>query len=205
MPVVQVPHNNAPTKSQSGISIKTSEPKLPQGTPQSESNKQPAPVMGEIGKLPSMPSMAGNIPRLDEAIPSTGKYEVTEESDFTIYLHLKKYSGRWLLMNRADETTDEHSVTFRMWTYNEMIEMKKMATSYDLRKKMHEVDNDLLNRIKIQRLLKSWTFGNENKNLVIQHVGGKMTDEGWVAFTKLQPNIAQYIITEMNYVLEYNR
>ncbi len=197
-----MPHKNTQLP-QSGLKIEKAVSNVE--SVNTDAKKPPAPVMGDIGKLPSMPSMSGNIPRLDEAIPGPGKYEVTDESDFTIYLHLKKYNGRWLLMNNADETTDEHSVTFRMWTYNEMIEMKKMATSYDLRKKMHEVDNDLLNRIKIQRLLKSWTFGGENKNLSIQHVGGKMTDESWVAFTKLQPNIAQYIITEMNMVLEYNR
>lgn len=179
-------------------------PSPSQSPRQTPPQQPPAPVPGDIGRMPLMPSMAGGVSRLDQAIPKKGKYEITDETDFTVELHLRKHKGRWILMNNPDSTTEDHSVTFRMWTYNEMVEMKKMATSYDLRKKMHEVDNDLLNRLKIQRLMKSWTFGEANKNLEIHHVGGTMTDESWVAFTKLQPNIALYIINEMNMVLEYN-
>ena len=166
----------------------------------------PAPPNSDIGKLPVAPNMVG-VNRVDDAYRKVtpGKYEVSSESDFTIEIHLKKHGGRWILMTGSDGTTDDHVVVFRMWTYNEMVEMKKMATSYDLRKKVHEIDNDLLNRLKITKLMKSWTFGKENKNLEVRHVGGFLDDESWVAFTKLQPNIAQYIIDEMNMVLEYNR
>ncbi len=173
--------------------------------PQNGRPNAPMSPNSDIGKMPVSQNMVGAT-RVDEAYrkATPGKYEISSESDFTIEVHLKKYKGRWILMNGSDDTTDDHSVVFRMWTYNEMVEMKKMATSYDLRKKVHEIDNDLLNRLKIQRLMKSWTFGRDNKNLEIQHAGGTMTDESWVAFTKLQPNIAQYILDEMNMVLEYN-
>ena len=158
-------------------------------------------------KMPQNPSSLASVAekRIDKSFDRPGKYEVSDESDFTIELFLKNYHGRWILMERADGTTENHKVVFRMWTYNEMVEMKKMATTFDLRKKVHELDNDLLNRLKIQRLLKSWTFGDSNERLRISHIGGVMTDESWTAFTRLQPNIAQYIIDQMNSVYEYNR
>ena len=93
---------------------------------------------------------------------------------------------------------------FRMWAYDEMVNLKKMATNYDPLKRIHMVDHDVLNRLKIQRLMVSWTFDKDNPRLRIQHVNGVMTDEGWKAFISLQPNISAYIIEEMNKVYEFN-
>jgi hypothetical protein len=61
-----------------------------------------------------------------------------------------------------------------------------------------------MNRLKIQRLLMSWTFDRDNPRLKIFHAGGVMTDESWQVFTKLQPNIISHIIDEMNKVYEFN-
>ena len=91
-----------------------------------------------------------------------------------------------------------------MWGYDEMVDMKKMATSYDATKRMHTIDNDLLNRLKVQKLIVSWTFGNDNPRLKIQHVNGVMTDESWNAFKLLQTNISTYLLDEMNKVYELN-
>jgi hypothetical protein len=91
-----------------------------------------------------------------------------------------------------------------MWTYDEMADMKKMATSYDGLKRVHMIDNDSLNRFKVQRLMVSWTFDRDNPRLRLQHVNGVMTDESWRAFASLQPNISTCIIEEMNKVFEFN-
>jgi hypothetical protein len=142
--------------------------------------------------------------RIDQALMKAGKFEITPEMNFTIKIFLKEMNGRWVLMNRAGVGTEEHEVVFRMWTYNEMIEMKKMSTNFDDKKRMHLTDNDMLNRLKIQRFMLSWTFDRDNPRLKIQHVHGVMTDEGWDAFIRLQPNIATYIIEEMNKVYDFN-
>lgn len=142
--------------------------------------------------------------RTDEKLMKPGKYEVSKDTTFTVNIYLKEKDGRWILMNGAGKGIETNSVVFRMWTYDEMIEMRKMATSFDAQKRIHMIDNDALNRLKIQRLMLSWTFDKDNTRLKIWHVGGVMTDESWNAFKNLQPNIATFIIDEMNKVYEFN-
>jgi hypothetical protein len=142
--------------------------------------------------------------RLDEAIMKPGKYEVTNEHTFKIDVNLFLKDSRWVLVEGRGKNVETHEVIFRMWTYEEMIELKKLATSFDPQKRLHMVDNDLLNRLKVQKLLVSWTFDKDNARLKMAHVNGVLTDESWTAFTKLQPNIVTHILDEMNRVYEYN-
>lgn len=142
--------------------------------------------------------------RLDEKLQTPGKYELTPDDTFTVTIYLKKIGKRWILAVQDDPDACMEEVVFRMWSYDELIEMRKMATNYDSMKRMHMVDHDAMNRLKIQKLLKAWTFEKDNPRLHIHHVNGVMVDESWTAFTKLQPNIATAIIERMNYVLEAN-
>ena len=130
--------------------------------------------------------------RVDEKLMKPGKYEITPETKFTITIHAKDKDGRWIIMTGPGKGIETNMVVFRMWTYNEMIEMRKMAISYDAGKRIHMIDNDALNRLKIQRLLVSWTFDKDNPRLRIQHVQGVMTDESWTAFVNIQTNISGF-------------
>jgi hypothetical protein len=143
-------------------------------------------------------------PRVDERLMKPGKFEITNDTTFTVWIHVKERDGRWIIMSGPAKGVESNNVVFRMWTYEEMIEMRKMATTYDSQKRIHMIDNDALNRLKIQRLMVSWTFDKDNPRLKIQHVNGVMTDEGWNAFIRLQPNIGSYVIDEMNKVYEFN-
>ena len=142
--------------------------------------------------------------RLDERLYKPGKYENTPDTTFKIQVHLKEKDGRWILMAAPGKGIESHTIVFRMWGYDEMVDMRKMATSYDAQKRLHMIDNDMLNRLKVQRLMVSWTFDRDNQRLRIQHVQGVMTDESWTAFKLLQPNITTYILDEMNKVYEFN-
>lgn len=142
--------------------------------------------------------------RIDTSLMGPGKYEIHDKVTFTICLYLQEKEGRWLLMRGPGKDIDTHEVIFRMWSYEEMIDMRKKATSYDIVKRVHMIDNDLLNRLKIQKFMLSWTFGEKNIRLTLHHVNGVLTDETWRSFTNLQPNISSYIIDEMNKVYEYN-
>lgn len=141
--------------------------------------------------------------RVDEQIMKTGKYQISKDIVFAVTIHLREKDGRWLIAS-GPKGAETHSVVFRMWTYDEMIEMRKKATTYDASKRMHMLDNDTLNRLKVQSLLVSWTFDRDNPNLKIHHVNGVMTDESWAAFASLQPNIASFILDEINKVYEFN-
>lgn len=140
--------------------------------------------------------------RTDEKLMAPGKYEVSPEDVFTIDLYLKQEGRRWILSGQ-DKNSCHETVTFRMWTYDEMVEMRKLATNFDPMKRIHLVDQDALNRMKVQRLVTGWTLDKDNPRLRIQHANGVLTDESWTAFSRLHPSISTFIIDSMNFVLEY--
>ena len=142
--------------------------------------------------------------RVDEKLMRPGRYEITKDTTFTIPIHAREKEGRWVLMTGPGKGIDTNAVIFRMWNYNEEIEIRKLATSYDAGKRVHMIDNDALNRFKVQRLMVSWTFDKDNPRLRIQHSNRVLTDESWAAFTQLQPNFISFILDEMNKVLEFN-
>ena len=142
--------------------------------------------------------------RVDESLMGPGQYEISADVKFEIKLHLKDEKGRWVLMAGPGKDIFTNVVIFRMWTFDEMIAMRKMATSYDTTKRVHMIDNDALNRLKIQKMMLSWTFDKNNPRLKLLHVNQVLSDESWIAFTSLQPNISSHIIEEMNKVYEFN-
>jgi hypothetical protein len=142
-------------------------------------------------------------PRVDEQIYKSGKYEITDEEDFRIDIYLRQQEKRWVI-STPDQATDTHWVKFRMWSYDEELVMRKKATQYDQIQRTHFLDRDLMNRLKLQTLLKSWSFDKENPKFKLLHVNGILVDESFHAVMNLHPNILKYIIDRMNNVLEYN-
>ena len=143
--------------------------------------------------------------RVDEQIMEPGDYEVGPDDTFTINVYVRKEGGRWVVVTGPGKGVIHHEVVFRMWTYHERVELRKKATKYDRIRRMHLIDNDALNQLKVQKYMQSWTFERDNPRLKLHHVQGALTDEGWMLFVKrLHPNIAIYIIDEMNRVYESN-
>jgi len=141
--------------------------------------------------------------RVDEQIMAPGKYELSPDDVFEVDIYLRQVKGRWMLADVPGDGVAHEKATFRMWTYDERVEMRKKATTYDRIRRMHLIDNDALNRLKIQKFLKSWTFSDSNPRLRLHHVNGVLTDECWEMFAKrLHPAISIHIIEEMNKVYE---
>ena len=143
-------------------------------------------------------------PRVDERIMEPGEYEITPDITFDVDVYIQKSGTRWVVVEGKGKGVVHHKIVFRMWNYDEMVEMRKMCTSYDANKRMHMIDNDALNRLKIQKLMISWTFGDENPRLKLHRLQGVLTDESWNAFKKLQPNIITNIFDKANRVYEFN-
>lgn len=143
------------------------------------------------------------VPRVDAMLQPPGKYEVTPENTFSFDLLIKEHNGRWVIVDKDMKGVDLHTVTFRIWTYDEMVDLRKRSMIYDNMKRINLLDSDILNRLKIQKLLVKWTLDRENPRMKLVHVNGILSDESWKAFTKLSPNIAERIINEMNLVLDY--
>lgn len=141
--------------------------------------------------------------RVDEQLLEPGEYEITDSEDFTIELPLIKKDKRWAI---AFDCPPEkiHKVVFKMWSYECGIDLRKKATQYDDLKRVHFIDHDLLNRLKMQKLIKSWTFEHENSRLKLFHINDVLTDESFKAIMSLHPNILKYIVEKMNEVLEFN-
>ena len=140
--------------------------------------------------------------RVDETLMEPGKYEITKDHTFEVNVHLRQSDGRWVVVDNPVKGAEVHTVTFRMWNYDEMVDLKKQATAYDAGKRMHMIDNDTLDRLKIQKLLMGWTFDRDNPRLKLHRVQGTLTDESWGVVKRLQPNILTYIISGMNRVYE---
>jgi len=143
-------------------------------------------------------------PRVDEKLMGPGDYEITEKHTFDVDVYLAKKGNRWIVVEKGLKTNIKQTVVFRIWTYDEMIELRKQSTSFDAIQRMHMVDTDNLDRMKVQKLMQSWTFGENNPRLKIHRVQGVLTDESWISFKKLQANIIRFILEKMNEVLEYN-
>jgi len=146
---------------------------------------------------------------IDEQLYQAGKYEVTNEHTFKIefFLQVKKDRNdkeRWIVLDNKVEDSELHWAEFRMWNYEEEIELRKFATTYDPLKRMHFVDHDVLNRLKIQRLLLAWSFEKDNLRLKLHHVQGVLTDDCYKMFMKLFPNIVKRIVEGMNNILDFN-
>jgi hypothetical protein len=139
--------------------------------------------------------------RLDEKLQGPGKYVVTKDKTFKVRFGLVEREGRWVVI-KPESGGEDHWVEFRIWTFNEEVELRKMATIFDPLKKIHIVDNDYLNRLKVQRLMLSWSFDKANDKLKLLHVNGVLADEGWKAFTSLFPSIIRFVLESMNAVLE---
>ena len=162
--------------------------------------------MPTIQEKPGAPKPRGQQqPRFDNALMEPGNYEVTKESTFSVKVHLKLRSEneKWWVIVSEEEATVTEEVVFRMWTYDEMVEMRKLATKYDTVRRVHMIDHDVLNRLKIQRFMVSWTFSNNNPRLQLHHQNGVLTDEAWTAVTRLQTNILKHLIDEMNEKYEF--
>jgi len=140
--------------------------------------------------------------RVDEKLQGPGKYVVTKEKTFRVNFGLSERDGRWIV-TKPGAGAEDHWVEFRIWSFNEEVELRKMATIFDPLKKIHIVDNDYLNRLKVQRLMMNWTLDKNNDKLKLLHVNGVLSDEGWKAFTSLYPNIIRFVLESMNAVLEY--
>lgn len=146
--------------------------------------------------------------RVDERLQGPGKYELEDDETFRVEFYVRRRDKRWTIVaNPAvrDKSVEKHWVEFRMWNYEEAVELRKKATVYDTQKRVHLLDHDMLNRLKIQRLMRRWSFGDDNPRLRLLHVNGVLVDESWDAFRKrLHPNIAAHIVDQMNLVLDFN-
>ncbi len=146
-----------------------------------------------------------NAPRIDSALREAGKFELRKDDYFTLRFGLVIFENRWLLAKEEEgEGIETCWVKFKMWSFEEEVSLKSQATQWDGQKRMHSLNHDFFNRLKIQKLLLDWSFSQENETFKLHRVQNSLTDESFGAFLRLHRNICSHIIDNMNRVLEYN-
>lgn len=134
------------------------------------------------------------------------KYEVKPESHFIVKFGIMEQDGRIIVTDEdmLESRIEKHWVKFRMWTYAEELDIKSKATEFDSTKKVHLLNNDKLNEIKIRTLIQDWSFSQSDASLKLLHINNYLSDEGLKIVYSLYPTIIRYIINRMNEVLEFN-
>lgn len=169
--------------------------------------------VNDIGKLNVAPNLNVNKNITEEKKPTVPpqkvytKYEVKPDSTFTVKFGLTTIDGRVIVVDNNDDLipdVEKHWVTFRMWKFSEELDLKSKATDYDANKKIHMLNNDKLNEIKVRTLILDWSFSEKDMSLKLLHVNKYLSDEGLAILYNLYPSVVRYIINKMNEVLEYN-
>jgi hypothetical protein len=135
-------------------------------------------------------------------------YEVGPESIFYVKFGIMPIDGRMIVIKEDDidfeKNAESHWVKFKMWSYEQELEWKNESTEYDSVKRVHTLNADKLNEIKIRNLILKWSFGEKQDSLKLFHVNGLLTDESLKTFYSLYPAIVRYIVERMNDILEFN-
>jgi len=137
------------------------------------------------------------------------KYEVTQESNFTVYFGVYEKEGRFIIINKdAVENFPEAElcwVKFRMWNYDEELLWKSQSMDFNYELKSQFINQSKLNEKKIKQLMLDWSFAENNDRLKLLHTDGILSDESYKIFKGMFPSIANSIIDLMNSVLEQNQ
>ena len=158
-----------------------------------------------VGKPKVVVKKVDNTPRIDSTLKEAGKFELGANESFTLKFGLVEFEKRWLIAKEDEgEGVTPCWVKFKMWSFEEEVGLKSQATQWDSNKRMHTLNNDFFNRLKIQKLLLDWSFTEEIENFKLHRVQNVLTDESFARFLLLQRNICSHIIDNMNRVLEYN-
>jgi len=133
------------------------------------------------------------------------KWQLQDNETFRIRFNLNEVEKKRITL-RLDETknsnTVEHWVEFKMWDYNTMIAMRKLATKYHKESGSFYVDHDHFNDLKIKNLLVDWSFGQVDAQMKLQHHNNVLTDDSFKMFRSLYPWIVSAIVNKMNIILE---
>jgi len=131
------------------------------------------------------------------------KWQLQKDETFRIRFQLNETDGKRVkFVVEESRNNVEHWVEFRMWDYNAMVNLRKMATTYHKESGTFYVDTDKFNDLKIKFLLKDWSFSQIDPQMKLTHNKGALVDESFQLFRNLYPWVVSEIIARMNAILE---
>lgn len=183
-------------------------PDRPEPPPKPEGYVLPVdPKNKPVGAKPE-PLEEKSIVDINRSIIDFGEFETKPTDIVMIKFGLRNKGNRWVAIDEKDidtldKTIEKHWFKFRIWNYGEETDIKKRSIVYSSEKRMNYTDYDIMNELKVRRLLLDWSLNGKNENLKLFYISGYMVDQSWEAFTRLNINIIRFIISKMNEVLEY--
>lgn len=140
-----------------------------------------------------------------DSLRGPSRYFVKPDSTFRVVFGVFERDGRLIPCGADTEGCEQHWIEFRIWNFKEETQLKKMCSEFDTVNRVHKIDNDKLDRLKVQKLFVNWSFGEKDPDLVLHPINGIMPDADVEKFFSLYPAIIHHLLDCMNLVLEGGR
>lgn len=140
-----------------------------------------------------------------DELRAKSRYCVKPDSIFRVNFGLLERDGRIIPCDVNVQGCEQHWIEFRIWNYKEEMELKKLCSEFDTTHRIHKIDNDKLDRLKVQKLFRAWSLGEKEPDFKINTINGIVPDADMEKFYSLFPAVIHYLLDCMNLVLEGGR
>jgi hypothetical protein len=123
-----------------------------------------------------------------------------ERKKFRLKIYLRIMANRTLRpVNRKELSTLSFMIECEYPTYEEELEAKRNATTYDEARGIHYVDNDLISEWRVKRCLIRWSLPQKLHNFCrrLRRSNNQLTSESWEDFRKLPPLVRKAIVNKL--------
>jgi hypothetical protein len=131
--------------------------------------------------------------------PTDQKPEI-ERKRFRLRIYLRIMANRTIRpVARKELSTLNFLIECEYPTYQEELEAKRTATTYDEVRGLHYVDNDVISEWRAKRCLIRWNLHLRLKNFCkrLRRANNMLTSESWEDFKKLPPLVRKTIVNKL--------
>lgn len=119
---------------------------------------------------------------------------------FRLKIYLRIMANKTLRpVNRKELATLGFLIECEYPTYEEELEAKRNATTYDESRGIHFVDNDLISEWRVKRCLIKWNLHVRLKGFCkrLRRTNNSLTSESWEDFRRLPPLVRKTIVNKL--------
>jgi hypothetical protein len=130
----------------------------------------------------------------------TDQKQEIERKRFRFKIYLRIMANKTLRpVPRKELSTLNFIIEAEYPTYEEELEAKKNATTYDEGRGVHYVDNDVISEWRVRKCLIKWNLPTKLKGFCrrLHRYNNSLTDESWEDFKKLPPLVRKKIIQRL--------
>ena len=123
-----------------------------------------------------------------------------ERQRFRLVIYLRIMANKTLRpVARKELATLSFLIECEYPTYQEELEAKRTATTYDEVRGIHYVDNDVISEWRVKRCLLRWNFHRKLRNFCkrLHRSNNQLTTESWEDFRRLPPLVRKVIVNKL--------